>query len=460
MSFWHPAVVAYFVVLFIVYWFYKSAVMGIAALKSYITLNSHIKVDWLSIAKKQKYYDKLHHLVIIPEYNEPYHVIRKTIENLKDQDLPGVKITIVLATEAKDKNATALFNALKKEFSKHFSHIWMTKHFLKEGEVNGKSSNMAHAGKIAYEKLKKYGYDMDYCTVTSCDADSQLHPKYYSYLSYAFLTDTKKHFHFYQAGILFYSNIYKVPLPGRVMNSISSIVNLAMLSQKNRLINFSTYSLSLQSARDVGFWSPNVIPEDYHMFFKMYFEKGDDVKVIPLFLPTLSQAALSTSFWKTMKNQYEQQKRWAWGVSDVPIVLYRYILDLSIPFWNKTIRILHLIEAHIVWPTNWFILTLGAVIPVLLNKNFAKTALGHNLAQISSAIMTVCLIFLVLIIVLDIKSKPPRPKDFAKWKIPMLYMQWLTLPIVSFFLSALPGLDAHTRLMLGKKLEYKVTEKV
>ncbi|MBI3955623.1 hypothetical protein HY339_00005, partial [Candidatus Gottesmanbacteria bacterium] len=52
------------------------------------------------------------------------------------------------------------------------------------------------------------------------------------------------------------------------------------------------------------------------------------------------------------------------------------------------------------------------------------------------------------------------PKEFATWKLPFLYLQWLTLPIVSFFLAALPGLDAHTRLMLGKRLEYRVTEKV
>jgi hypothetical protein len=34
------------------------------------------------------------------------------------------------------------------------------------------------------------------------------------------------------------------------------------------------------------------------------------------------------------------------------------------------------------------------------------------------------------------------------------------MPVVGFFLSAIPGLDAHTRLMLGKYMEYKVTEKV
>jgi len=34
------------------------------------------------------------------------------------------------------------------------------------------------------------------------------------------------------------------------------------------------------------------------------------------------------------------------------------------------------------------------------------------------------------------------------------------MPIAGFIFTALPGLDAHTRLMLGKYIEYKVTEKV
>jgi hypothetical protein len=33
------------------------------------------------------------------------------------------------------------------------------------------------------------------------------------------------------------------------------------------------------------------------------------------------------------------------------------------------------------------------------------------------------------------------------------------MPLVGFFLSALPALISHTALMLGKRLEYKVTEK-
>ncbi len=38
-------------------------------------------------------------------------------------------------------------------------------------------------------------------------------------------------------------------------------------------------------------------------------------------------------------------------------------------------------------------------------------------------------------------------------------IQWLLLPVVGLVFSNLPALDAQTRLMAGKYLEYRVTEK-
>lgn len=260
---------------------------------------------------------------------------------------------------------------------------------------------------------------------------------------------------------MFYSNIWRVPLPGRVLNTIYSIVNLANLSQESiRLVNFSTYSLSLATAREVGFWGVDVIPEDYHLFFKTYFKKGERVKAKPIFLPVLADAAESRGFWRTMINQYEQNKRWAWGISDDPQMIRNFFVHTEISLWDRTLRLFNVLEQHLMWPTNWFILTLGSALPPLINPYFGKTVLGHNLARISSTILTLCFIFLLVIIILDLRLKPPRPREFTPWKIPALYLQWLTLPIVSLFLSALPGLDAHTRLMLGKRLEYRVTEKI
>lgn len=460
LSLWHPAVVAYLVVLFIIYWFYKSATVAMNALKSYLTLNAHARVDWKQLAKNAKGFNKLYHLVIIPEYKEPIHILRETLTYLANQDIGGDRIIICLGTEARDSEAKETASILTQEFSHAFKYFLVSTHTLTPDEVVGKSSNMAYAAAYSADLLEKKGYDLADITVTSCDADALLHPKHFSYLSYQFLLDPKRYFHFYQGSVMFYSNIWKLPLPGRVINTVSSIYNLSVLSQNSRLINFSTYSLSLKTAKEVGYWSPDVIPEDYHMFFKTYFVKGTDVRAVPIFLPVLVQAAQSTTFWKTLINQYEQQKRWAWGVSDIPDVIRKYFTHTEVPFWDKTIRIYYLLETHVLWPTNWFILTLGSVIPPLVNQNFARTSLGHNLSQISSLILTLCMLFLLVIVILDSRTKPPRPEDFSRWKIPILYIQWITLPVVSFFLSALPGLDAHTRLMLGKRLEYRVTEKV
>jgi len=49
-------------------------------------------------------------------------------------------------------------------------------------------------------------------------------------------------------------------------------------------------------------------------------------------------------------------------------------------------------------------------------------------------------------------------------KFPYLVIQWVLFPlfspIISAFLSSLPALESHTRLLLGKKLNYKVTQKI
>jgi cellulose synthase/poly-beta-1,6-N-acetylglucosamine synthase-like glycosyltransferase len=460
LSFWHPALVAYLIITFDIYWFYKSFTLAVTAISAFVTMNAHVKIDWLAAARKLTHFGDLYHVVIIPEFHEPIHILRRTLTNIANQDFPADRIIIVLATEDKDPDAKSTGKLLQKEFSPQFGHFMITRHILHTGEVAGKSSNMAWAGKRVVRALKTLRIPLDWVTVTSCDADAMLHPKYLSYLSHEFLKDTKRDFHFYQGAILFYSNIWRIPLPGRVLNTLYSISNLALLKQRGRLINFSTYSLSMATAIKAGYWAVDVIPEDYHLFFKVYFRLGSEVSTRSIFLPILVDAAESHGFWRTMVNQYEQSKRWAWGISDIPYVVRNAFHHNEIPITDRARRLILLLEQHVFWSSNWFILTLGSTIPPIINPAFGRTVLGHNLAQLSSSILTLALVFLLVVVVIDWRTKPPRPKDFKAWNLPFLYIQWLTLPIVSFFLAALPGLDAHTRLILGKRLEYRVTEKV
>ena len=210
----------------------------------------------------------------------------------------------------------------------------------------------------------------------------------------------------------------------------------------------------------IKYWDTDIIPEDWHIFMQAFFSLGEKVKTIPIFLTISRDAVNNSNLLKAFKSRYEQEKRWAWGVTDASYVLYKLLTTPQIPFLPKFFRVIHVLETHLFWPTAFFLVTLGASIPALINPVFGRTTLGYNLPRMSGFILTIATIFLIVLVIIDAKSHPKRPASFSVAKTPLLLFQWVLLPVVSFLFSSLPALEAHTRLLLGKRLEYKVTEKV
>lgn len=461
LSPFHPAMVAYFILAFDVYFFYKSLTMAILSTLSYLKLKKYSQFDWLKMAKKMPEVKKVYHSVIITNYKETTEKVRLTLEYLKAQDFDRKKIIVVLAMEKREgDDAERRAETLIREFRKTFGMITATYHPHLPGEVIGKASNSTFATKKISAIIREKGIDPDFVTVTSCDADSLLSHKYFSYLTYLFLTDPERNFHFYWAPVLLYSNFWEVPLTIRIQATLSSIGRLAGLSKPDTLIQVSTYSLPLLMLEKIGYWDTDIIPEDWHIFLQAFFTLGEKVRTIPIYLITSRDAVNSTTLLGTFRSRYEQEKRWAWGVTDVPYAIHKLFTTPRIPFLPKFFRTLYVAENHLFWPTSFFLLTLGASIPALLNPVFSRSALGYNLPKMSGLIMTITTCFLVVLIFIDMKSRPKRPKSYSIAKTPLLLFQWFLLPVVTFLFSSLPALDAHTRLMLGKRLEYKVTEKV
>lgn len=457
-----PVVVAYFVLLFDVYWFYQSVTTAITASIAHLRIQASKRFDWAKEAKSFPDWQKIQHFVIIPTYKEPLNVLQRTFQSLANQDLPTRQLHIVLAMEKKEDEAQReeKAKALKKEFRARFGSFLVTVHTLVPGEVVGKSSNERHAALVAKKELldaKKI--DIKYATVTSCDADHIYHPKHFSCLTYKFLDDPDRYHKFWQSAVLFYSNIWRLPPITRVHNRMSSIWNLAQLPRRDRLVNAQNYSLSFALLDRIGYWDADLIPEDYHLFFKAFFKTRGKIEVEAIYLPLLADAPEGDNWFQAIKNQYLQYQRWAWGVSDDPYVIKHYLFTPGVPFFTKTYRMLALVRDHFLWPVNWFIITLGISIPVLLNPGFARTTLGYTLPGLSSIILTVALVFLIVMVLIEGYHKPPAPRGYASWKLVLSPLEFLLLPVVGFILGALPGLDAHTRLMLGKYLEYRVTEK-
>ena len=54
---------------------------------------------------------------------------------------------------------------------------------------------------------------------------------------------------------------------------------------------------------------------------------------------------------KTHANQYNQIKRWAWGVSDVPYATVRLLRHPEISLWLRARRYGHMIFNHLTWAT-------------------------------------------------------------------------------------------------------------
>lgn len=454
-----PVFLAYFILFFDIYWFYKSYSLVINAYRASKKIKKAEKENWLKKAEILPDFDKIHHVLIIPSYKESIEKMRTTMQALSQQTLPHKKLYVVLAMEDREEAAHEKATTLIKEFQHTFGSIFATYHIDVPGEIKGKSSNEAFAGKAAYQKLYVDGkLDIEHATISSVDVDSIFHKEFFSYLSYKFLSDPKRYHKFWQTATVFYNNIWQVPAPIRIISFFGSLWRISLLVQGDRLITQSTYTLSFKMLRDIGFWDADVIPEDYRVFFKAFFKLKGQVWVEPIFLKTSMDAAYSHGYMNSLINKYHQERRWSWGVSDDPLFIKWWFTVPNVPFFRKTAMVYHVVLDHFLWPVNWFIITVAANVMPLINPAFSRTTLGYTLPKLAGFILTTCILAIIAMMFIDYKNRPEHVHLPLRRKI-FFPLEFILMPIVGFFLSALPALISHTQLMFGKRMEYKVTDK-
>jgi cellulose synthase/poly-beta-1,6-N-acetylglucosamine synthase-like glycosyltransferase len=460
-SFFFPTAVVYFIIVFDIYFLYKSSSLGINSVRSYLKIKETIKTDWIRKMEEEDFdYTKVKHIVFVPTYKEPSSILERTLNFLASQDFPSRNLIIVLAGEEREEGFKEKALSLKTKYREHFFDFLITIHSLKVGEVGGKSSNQNYAAKIVKKYIEENSLNKDFLTITSCDADVSVHPKYFANLTYLFLSNPNRYIRFWQGALVFYNNIWRVPLPVRVVHTIYSMISVSSLMKAKSNFIYSSYSGSWRLLENSGFWDPDVISEDWHLFFKAFFATRGQVELESIFLPLYGDAVEGQNYWKSLTAQYLQNRRWAWGVTDISYAIDQFIKHRrEIPISNFILRFTRALEQHLLWPVNWWIITLGASLPPLLNQQFRYTTEGFYLPKLSGLILTGSMIFIIFIIIVDWLIRPPRPADVKKRTVVLSLLQYLLLPITGFLFGALPGMDAHTRVLFGKKLTYKVTEK-
>src|SRR3989304_5530714 len=97
-----PNIVAYFVLIFNLYWFYQSFQIAISAFVSHLKIQAAMNFDWASDIKSFPDWNKVRHVVVIPTFKEPLYILERTLNSLAAQDLPLKQLVVVLAMERKE----------------------------------------------------------------------------------------------------------------------------------------------------------------------------------------------------------------------------------------------------------------------------------------------------------------------------------------------------------------------
>jgi len=403
--------------------------------------------------------DRLWHVALVPTYTEPYEKLHETIRALAEADWPRDRKMVAIITRETDVGGRENVARLRDVFGGQFLHFFHILDPLEPGIVVGKSSAMAYGGRWLYRELTGLGFDPREVVVTDLDSDYRVHPRYFGYLSWSFLTDPDRFRRLYQPVPMFHNNLWQTPLPVRLVAIGATHVQMWRSLTPEKLVSFSSYSVSLQTVHEVDYWATDAIPEDSRFYWKSFFRYSGEFNAVPLFMPIYGDAVRARSYPRTLIQQYTQIRRWAWGVTDIPYYIRNAMAHSEIPRMTRVRRLLDLWLDHLNWAIAPFVIIFGSNLPLILNPAFAQTTLGQNLPLYASWLLTGAFGCLAVLMYVEERIAPPRPADWGLLRNVASRIQWLLIPVVGLVFSNLPALDAQTRLMAGKYLEYRVTEK-
>jgi cellulose synthase/poly-beta-1,6-N-acetylglucosamine synthase-like glycosyltransferase len=404
----------------------------------------------------------LHHVVIIPNYREPMEVLSRTLRGLAAQEDAKHYLTVVLAMEEREVGAREKARVLQQSFKDRFARLLVTVHPANlSGEVAGKGANQAWAARWARRELvDRLELPIEELTLTSCDADSVLHPRYFAELAHLFNRDPERHRRFWYAPVFYYNNIWRIPAAIRLLAYHSCALRMGELANPSFWsLPVSTYTLSFKLADEAGYWDPGVISEDWHMYLRCFFAAQGRTSLTPIFLPTQTDAVEGETLGQTLANYYRQQLRHSWGAEDVGYILQQWRRSPDTPLLKKLLCFLWILHLNLLRSTSWFIIVLGSLTAWLTHStlliSLPKQPLLSDLIPILNALGIASA---AAIWAMEHVRCPPT-KDSRLNALAQESIAWGFLPILSFAFAALPALHAQTKLLLGSPLAFQRTPK-
>lgn len=504
LSFLHPLTAAIIIISFDFYWIIRLFYMTLFLSLSYYRLSIEAKTDWMirikglkdirtyiedvkNSSKPERFkrrfsrflhcrelkslisskidipnLDEIYHLVIIPVVKETRDIVEPGIKSIGEGLFPSGRIIIVFALEQRAPAPVKQgIRGIQDKYKNNFFDVLIVEH--KDGvpgEYRVKGANATNAAKYAASYLKSKGIAFENVISSCFDSDTVINPGYFACLTYHFLICPFRHRASFQPIPVYHNNIWDVPGFARVLEAGSSFFQLIEATNPESLVTFSSHSMSFKALVEVGYWPVDMISDDSAIFWKSYIYYDGDYRVVPMYTTVSMDIVAADSWWKTIVNEYKQKRRWAWGVENIPIVMRGFIKNKKISSYHKMRLSFKLFEGHVAWATWAFLLTIIGWLPTLFaGSRYHETVLYYSVPRITGAIFNLSSFSLIICIILSIRLLPKNRSSRSILKKIRLAIQWLTIPFIAFFLSAIPALDAQSRLMFGRRMEFWVADK-
>ena len=487
LSILNPTLAALFIIIYLLIWFFRGIGLNLRVLQGYRTMKLHEALPWDDMIKDVQNGEatvqgvpKWHkanierakvlpgavkpedtvHVVMVAVYNETREVVEPTIEAVFNSNFDMKNVALMIAYEERGgPRVAAMTEALVEKYGDKFLFADAVMHPKDmQGEVVGKGGNITFAGRVLQKELEKRDIDPMRVLVTTLDSDNRPHKNYLAALTYTFSFVPEPKLVSFQPIPIFTNNIWDVPALMRVIATGNSFWNLVQSLRPHTIRNFSSHAQSMAALIDTDFWSVRTIVEDGHQYWRTFFRYDGKHEVYPIYVPIYQDAVLSEGYRRTLKAQFVQIRRWAYGASDIAYVWSKaFLTPNDVPKYRSVPRLGRLIESHVSWATGPILIAFAAFIPILFNP---ENVAANQLPNFVSRIQQVAMVGLAVTLYLSFKSLPPKPARYTRKRSFLMVLQWGLLPLTTIVYYAGAALNSQTRLLFGKYLDkFDVTEK-
>lgn len=476
-----PFVTAYFIIAFSVYWLLKTAFLSYHLRYNWKRLSHHMTLDWAQLIERFEY-GHLYHVIILPFYKEPEDIINNSIASLIKSKYDPKSLIVVLASEERaGEEGAHIARRMEEKWKGNFGFFLVTKHPANiPGEMAGKGSNATWAAEqVRTQVLDPHGIRYNHTLVSIFDIDTVVYPDYFNCLVWHFMTAPRPLKSSFQPIPIFNNNMWSAPALSRVVAMSSTFWEMIQQERAERMATFSSHSVSFQALYEVGYWQTNMVSEDSRIYWNLMIANNGEYDVVPLSYPVSMDANIAeesgslirrvrkngilhylVALVLTARNIYKQHRRWTYGVENFVYVAYHFTKNKAISRKKRIVILLQQAEGYWSLVTNPIMLFILGITPIFFGgRVFHETVLSYNLPLVVRNLLSLAMFGLIISAFISLSLIPPRPKNKSRLLYISMFFQWILVPFTMIVFSALPGLDAQTRLMFGKYMGFWVTPK-